>query len=234
MSLESMLSDLEERFGEQDVKYIGECLKRWKLSGELSEFVGNTGTEPELAEMQSRIGEIHKEALELLTLVKVGNRVGLEDKSKQLLSAGFVANRQLERLSRALGVNLKNGDSTREYVAKQEGLAEDVAELVIDSYGSLLSEVKAVTVREVAVELPTKNEGPGQSETKETGEKQVERYNDVQTVSGGSIGLSVPKEVIAETAQAKVKEAYAEDTDNEAVEFGGGADLSALERFIGN
>ena len=186
-------------------------------------------------EMQQKLNAVQHEAVELLALVKAGNRLGLEEKAKNLLAAKFIAQRQLDRLSKALSATVGTNESAMQFVEGHDALAEEVAELLIESYGNMLREFSTAVLATPFICGPGEAVQKQQKTVTVTSGEQVEKVVHARVEMGGStITLERPK---SEDYQPQAKNGSTEQTedgDTEPVTFGAGADLSALSRFIGN
>lgn len=108
------------------MKEVGISEDRFKYFRQLGKVVAN---------MEVRVNNTYKMSVDTYELAKFGNRVALEDKSRNQLMANFVIERQLKQLTEQLGIKLEDFESDK--LDKLEDRLDDMLQLVIDSYGNL-------------------------------------------------------------------------------------------------
>lgn len=106
----------------------------------------------EIREMQRKIDSIYEKTIELYMLAQCGKRNGLEDKSKNTMSAQFIAQQQVNSLNKLLGT-----DITTEYasskVKEQTEWADKTVAFILDSYDGLMREsVNNAKIAKLAIE----------------------------------------------------------------------------------
>ena len=108
------------------MKEVGISEVRFKYFRQLGKVVAN---------MEVRVNNTYKMSVDTYELAKFGNRVALEDKSRNQLMANFVVERQLKQLTEQLGIKIDDFESDK--LDKLEDRLDDMLQLVIDSYGNL-------------------------------------------------------------------------------------------------
>lgn len=97
----------------------------------------------QVREMQAKVDKVYDMAFKLHSLALFGKKLGLEEKSKQLLSSTFLLEKQATELSRLLGV----GDITKVWESNKtqnvSEQAENILEYIIEAYDGIVDEIKA-------------------------------------------------------------------------------------------
>ncbi len=107
----------------------------------------------QVAELKRMVNDIYDMAFKTYTMAQCGKRIGLSEKSDNLLLTSFILKKQLDDISNTLGIE----QDTVRWVGSDEQSTKDkvdkVVELVIESYsGDILSEVVKETQKTVYVE----------------------------------------------------------------------------------
>lgn len=158
-------------------------------------------------EMRYKVDSIYDMALKEYALAQFGKRIGLPEKSKNLLQAEFILRKQIDDISRTLGItNL--GKTWDALSGATDRKAEELLELIIESYDNILSELKDSIMQPVIIEKEK-----GVVESKPQVQKQAKQIQQVQQIQSENI--------------------MTEDNTEKPKEFGEGADLGLLEQFLG-
>lgn len=109
------------------------------------------GVRKELSEMRKMVEEVHSMCLDMYTLSKVSKTIGLEDKSKNTAKANFLVEKQLNDLTRKLG--LDSYMITSQSDTELEDSAERALEYIITRYSNIIDGLKSdVQVAQVPVQ----------------------------------------------------------------------------------
>ena len=101
-------------------------------------------------ELNAKVDKLLDMCEEMYTLTKFGKRLGLESKTKNMLQAAFMADRQLKELD-TLGFSCREVEE--ELPSEVEERCDKTLELILTSYSDIVNEVResrerVVTVRE--------------------------------------------------------------------------------------
>ena len=98
----------------------------------------------EILDLKNKINDIYVISEKLYTLALARKALGLEDRAKELLAAQFVVRRQTALLESKLGTSsllyTYESDSMRDVQKK----ADEILEVILETYGDLLNDVKTV------------------------------------------------------------------------------------------
>ena len=103
-----------------------------------------------LLEMRNKVDKIYELAFNVYTLALMGKRLGIEERAENSLKAQFILQKQINDIARALSINTLMFESDRLQDTKHK--AEQILEYIINSYDSLLAELK------ISYTLPIKEE----------------------------------------------------------------------------
>lgn len=96
----------------------------------------------EILDLKNKINDIYVISEKLYTLALAKKALGLEDRAKELLAAQFVVRRQTALLESKLGTSsllyTYESDSMRDVQKK----ADEILEVILETYGDLLNDVK--------------------------------------------------------------------------------------------
>lgn len=96
----------------------------------------------EILDLKNKINDIYVISEKLYTLALARKALGLEDRAKELLAAQFVVRRQTALLESKLGTSsllyTYESDSMRDVQKK----ADEILEVILETYGDLLNDVK--------------------------------------------------------------------------------------------
>ena len=96
----------------------------------------------EILDLKNKINDIYVISEKLYTLALARKALGLEDRAKELLAAQFVVRRQTALLETKLGTSsllyTYESDSMRDVQKK----ADEILEVILETYGDLLNDVK--------------------------------------------------------------------------------------------
>lgn len=155
-------------------------------------------------EMKTKVDRMYEMILEMYTLSLMGKHLGLEDKSKNALTANFIIEKQLAELQNIIGTSISSSMFASNKEQNTEKLAADILEFIINSYSDIVSEIKTVTQQTQYVQ---QNVQP------------VQQQNSVSQQSNSN--------------NNDIIEVENEDDGDTIVDFGN-ADISALSTFFGD
>lgn len=162
----------------------------------------------QIDQMKQKVDIMYDKCLELNTMVMMGKRLGMEERTENSLLATFMLEKQLTDLYDTFGVkNIKHQFNSNKLLDTQEK-SEEILEYIINSYDGIFTELRNMGTQVVQV---SSNGG---------------------TVSnvGGAVGGGEVTKITGVPLE------NTEDTEEEVgepfVDFGD-ADLGALERFFG-
>lgn len=93
-------------------------------------------------DMGDKINEIYKMALQTYTLAAFNKKIGLEEKSKNMLMAQFILQKQLSDLCKLLGVDRVGNLYETNKLFDVSKNVEDMLEFIITYYDGIISEIK--------------------------------------------------------------------------------------------
>lgn len=168
----------------------------------------------EVSDMKAKVDKVYDMTLKLYTLAQMGNRLGIEDKTKNLMISQFIIEKQLQELQALLGVALQDNIYASNKAANTEKIADEALEYIIESYGSLLTEMSE-SLRPTAViqQVPVQQVAITQEQ-----------------VSSTPVENKVTEEV--KTVEPAEQAESVEESENEPINFDD-ADISALSNFFG-
>lgn len=156
---------------------------------------------------RAKIDMIYDMCLKLFTLARMGKRIGLEDRTKNILRAQFLVENELNKLTSKVGIGhlMNEFESTR--VSSIEEKVNDIVEYIIESYDGIVNEIK---------------EDTNMSSLSNTSE---------------DVSESIEKEEKAEQREERIKVVpiIKESDESENVEYVdfGDADIDAMAKFFG-
>lgn len=101
----------------------------------------------EVAEMKAKIDAVYDMAYKMYMLALAGKRLGLEEKSDNMLMASFLLERQVSDLCSAIGVDNLNHIFSSNKLDDTHQRANESLEYIIESYDNVIKELKnSVTV----------------------------------------------------------------------------------------
>lgn len=106
--------------------------------------------ENKILDMRNKVDKIYDIAFSVYTLALMGKRLGIEERAENSLKAQFILQKQINDIARALSINTLMFESDRLQDTKHK--AEQILEYIINSYDSLLAELK------ISYTLPLKEE----------------------------------------------------------------------------
>ena len=117
----------------------------------------------EILDLKNKINDIYVISEKLYTLALARKALGLEDRAKELLAAQFVVRRQTALLESKLGTSsllyTYESDSMRDVQKK----ADEILEVILETYGDLLNDVKIAGAGKNDAEESNKIENDGNS-----------------------------------------------------------------------
>lgn len=189
------------------------------LSKNRAEFLN--GVYKEVLDIKNKVDDIYKMALEMRTMAQFGKQIGIEDRSKNTMRAGFLLEKQLGELEHKLGVKFTGDDSIfmSNKLNTSDKVVSDIVEYIINTYGGIADEIKAslAPVQVQTVQIPVQQVADVNTAAPAVPEKATETTEVQKPSVPSNGGLSV----------------YDED---EVIDFGSeptDADLDALESFFG-
>lgn len=117
----------------------------------------------EILDLKNKINDIYVISEKLYTLALARKALGLEDRAKELLAAQFVVRRQTALLESKLGTSsllyTYESDSMRDVQKK----ADEILEVILETYGDLLNDVKTAGIGKNDAEESNKVENDSSS-----------------------------------------------------------------------
>lgn len=95
----------------------------------------------DISDIRHKVDLIYNMSLKTSLLGMTGKRLGIEEKSNNLLCAQFILQKQLEELCETLGVKSLDHVYESNKIKDTQKFAEDILEYIIESYDGLLNEV---------------------------------------------------------------------------------------------
>jgi hypothetical protein len=125
---------------------IGPAMRKVDIAG-LSEIRKNFMSDiiKKVEDMKKKVDEIYEQSLKTYVLAQMGKHLGIEGKSKNVLMADFVVEKQLGELQKSLGIVFKDNVYASNKLADVQKVADDSLELIIESYDGIVKELKNFT-----------------------------------------------------------------------------------------
>lgn len=190
-------------------KEHGLSLGSYGLSDNRQEFF-NAVTK-KVNEMNTKVDEIYKMALQTYTLATFNKRIGVDDKSKNILMAQFILQKQMAEMCRILGVDTMGNSYEANKLFDVSKNVEDMVEFIINYYDGIASEIKTSIsgdkVRDTGI---SHLESKIAELEKQLSEKQTEITKVMQEV----------KSVNGDTGKSTKDNSNTVDEDNKVLDFG--------------
>ena len=192
-----------------ELRQLGLKIENYGLTDNRREFF--KGVEQKVKAMCKKVDDIYDIAVKMYALALMGKKLGLEDKSKNLLQAQFILQKQINELCTILGLGaLHNFESNKvENVAKD---VEETLEFIINSYDGIISEIKQSVVVQTQAPTVISNQNIVNSENKVIKNTKIE--------------------AVENTAGVEVKNDSTDNIDNEILDFGKDVDLDLISSFL--
>lgn len=142
--------DIIDRCNDKAVK--GALLKQLessKLTHYRTQFVQSTTKD--VQELKEKVDKIYEMALKTYILGLSGSKLGLEEKSENLLLSEFILEQQIASLQEALGITSLNTIFASNKKEETRALAESVLTYIIESYSNIVAQLKAMQFQAIAV-----------------------------------------------------------------------------------
>lgn len=201
-----------------------------------------TQVEKDVNNMKRKIDSIFDMALSMYTLAQFGKRIGLEDRSKNMLQANFILQQQMNRLTETLGVQSIGQvyESNRIDLAQRK--VDEILEYIVTSHDSIVSEIKSNLDNSKQIVYvqsdPTKNPSDA-IDTK------ILPVNNINTSNQGDSIITIKNEqkdkndtnINKEDSQNNSSKLLTNSEENsgddEVIDFGSKADWDMLNIFTG-
>lgn len=193
--------------------------------------------ESDMLKMRIKVDKIYEMALEMHTMAKFGKKMGLEGRVNNIMKSQFILQRQIEELSKILGISNIGHIFESNKLSEIEDKVEDILEYILISYEDIVEElldnikeknsivpynktIESVelnnekTIRNKELEFKKDN---NTLEDKGTQTKDYSKYMETNNIIYGN----------------KDSEVAADDVDR-VENFGQKADLDALTLFLGS
>lgn len=117
----------------------------------------------EVLELKTKVDAIYKMSLEERTLAQFGKHIGLEDKSRNTMRAGFLLEKQLADIQNVLGDKSYSEDSIymSNKLTTSDKVVSDIVAFIINTYGDIVDEIKSsltVPVQVQTVQVPVQTQ----------------------------------------------------------------------------
>lgn len=188
----------------QEVRQLINTMMEYGISPTRYNFFNQISRDMET--LKKKVDTIYDMAYKTYTLSQMGKFLGIEEKADNCLRATFLLERQITEMCTTLGVTNMNHSFVSNKIQDTHARAEQALEYIIESYDSIINELKAsvnIQVSEVRQDEITK---PADNET-----------NNVGKLSGG----------VVDNTSTTVK--TEEDIDDEFIELGKDAEETSKE-----
>ena len=196
----------------EEMRKLGLRIENYGLSDNRREFFKSV--EDKVNEMSKKVDMVYDMAVKTYSLAMFNKKIGLEQKSTNLLQTQFVLQKQISELCATLGVsNLGHTfESNKIYnVAKN---VDETLEFIINYYDGIVNEIKQnIVIAETPITTVESNTPVVNSEKDE--------IKTEKPIDSGSVEESDKPIPIVDTTE-----------DDEVVDFGTGADLDLLSSFV--
>lgn len=133
---------LETKDGKYKKGTVVKMMDKIGMSYDRNKFMSETTKS--LKDISNKVNKIYDMSYNMYLLAEAGNRLGIEDKSKNSLCACFLLEKQLRDIQSTLDIELNTSKSNK--LDDIEKRAEDVMELIINSYSSLIDELQSKVI----------------------------------------------------------------------------------------
>lgn len=176
----------------------------------------------EVNTMKNKVDKIYEMTLNLMTLAQMNKYLELDNKSKNIMTANFILEKQLKELQDILGT--KDSVFASNKIQDVEKIANEALEFIIESYDGIVKEFKQQVEVQTVTNVQT---APVEVQTIPVQPiiQPVQQFE--QTVTPVTQPVTQPS-----VEQPKVEKTVTED-DTEIIDFGS-ADTNALLSFFGN
>lgn len=167
-----------------------------------------------LNEMRRKVDKIYEMAFKTYLLAQFNKRIGLEEKSKNSLSAEFILERQIDEIAKTLGVDSINSVWLSNKQENTEEKAKEVLEYILEVYDGIVSELKDSVLVE-RENFKVKNKDTYKKEEERIKDKKVLEYSPSNTVNSTETEDNNKEDIV------------------EPIDFDANADFDLLNQFIG-
>lgn len=167
-----------------------------------------------LSEMRRKVDKIYEMAFKTYLLAQFNKRIGLEEKSKNSLSAEFILERQIDEIAKTLGVDSINSVWLSNKQENTEEKAKEVLEYILEVYDGIVSELKDNVLVEREY-FKVKNKDTYKKEEERIKDKKVLEYSPSNTVNSTETEDNNKEDIV------------------EPIDFDANADFDLLNQFIG-
>lgn len=196
--------------------------------------------ESEVLKMKLKVDKIYDMTMHMYTMAKFGKRMGLEGKTNNIMRAQFILQRQIEELSRVLGVSNIGHTFESNKIFNVEGRVEDILEYILTSYEDIVEEL-STSVNSNGAKVFMEQQEQGDESNREKHNEALENTRIVLEAKNNILkdkGIQ-PKEYIKymETNNdynGDKEGNILEENVDEVVNFGLKADMDTLNTFMGN
>lgn len=91
-------------------------------------------------ELSDRVDSLKAMCEDMYVLARIGKKIGLEERTENIMTASFMVDRQLNKLDK-LGYNIRNVKNTEGDIEKFKDRCDDIMEYIIKSYDGILKEL---------------------------------------------------------------------------------------------
>jgi len=93
----------------------------------------------QIRDMEERVQAVEEVGLKILSAVRFGKFLGVEDRIKNNMSAKFILDKQIKKLKEIIGSDNINCET---YIRRLEDQAEEILEFLIETYTPIIDEIK--------------------------------------------------------------------------------------------
>lgn len=141
--------------------------------------------------MKDKVDKIYEMVLKTYELALIGKYLGLEEKAENQILASFILQKQLKDLQDTLGVQLTSSVFASNKTQDTKKLAEDMLEYIIESYDSVVNQLKEmVNVQPIVVQQPIEQANVQHTNTQEQSNVSTETKNNLQEQQDTTINNS--------------------------------------------
>lgn len=164
--------------------------------------------------MKDKVDKIYEMVLKTYELALMGKYLGLEEKAENQILASFILQKQLKDLQDTLGIQLTSSVFASNKTQDTKKLAEDALEYIIESYDSVVNQLKEmVNIQPIVVQQPI--------EQTNIQNNNVQEQTNVSTVTKNNL------------QEQQNNNNTAVDNNEDIIDFGN-ADFNLLENFFGD
>lgn len=188
----------------------------------------------DVLELKEKVDSIYKMSLELRTLAQFGKQIGIEERSKNTMRAGFLLEKQVSEIQNKLGTQFGGEDSIfmSNKLNTSDKVVNDIMEFIINTYSGIVEEIKD------SISIPVVQAIPIQQAQQAQQAQQVAQPEQTTQAEQPVEEKTSTKEKQTQSTSNKNTNSISVFDEDEIIDFGSDdiadEDLDALASFFGS